>query len=174
MKYLLFMALIALSPLYAAAWSPSASLGIFWEGNIHKDGIDSTKNTMTSIAAAVEASLPAITIGPHRFSLPFHIIYTSQSIAIERIQRLSSLEAGAGFEYSYRIRRIEIGSALTAAIRWYEKANAAEWIIGGKVHASFRILPYASVTIPLWISGGKSGISIRTGAAITLQFGGII
>ena len=174
MKHLLFMTFLALAPLYAVAWTPSASLSVFWEGNIHGTGIDSTRSTMASVTAAVEASIPALSTGPHRFSLPFHFIYTSQSMPIHRIQRLSSLEAGTGFEYSYRIRRIEIGGAFTASIRWYELAEAAEWIIGGKVYASFRILPYASVTIPVWISGGKSGISIRTGAAITLQFGGII
>ncbi len=174
MKHLLFMTFLALAPLYAVAWTPSASLSVFWEGNIHGIGIDSTRSTMASVAAAVEASIPALSTGPHRFSLPFHFIYTSQSMPIHRIQRLSSLEAGTGFEYSYRIRRIEIGGALTASIRWYELAEAAEWIIGGRLHASFRILPYAMITLPLWIAGGRSGISIRAGAGISMQFGGSV
>ena len=174
MKYLLFISFLALAPLYAVQWSPSASLSVLWEGNAHARGIDSTGSVMSSIAASADISILEVAVSSHHLSFPIHAVYTSASAPEGRMERLSSIEVGAGIGYSYRIGRIEIGGAATAAMRWYEKADAGEWIVGGRLHAAFSILPCASLSVPLWILGGRSGITVRTGAGLMFRFGGAV
>ena len=174
MKHLLFISLLALCPLYGSIiWTPSASIAVLWEGNAYGKGIAPSGTVMSSIAASADADVFSFTINGHRVSLPVYAAFTSASLVHRMLQRLPSLEAGIGIGYARQINSFtELGFMLSMAMRWMDKADAGEWIAGGRIHASFSMMPCISITIPMWILGGRSGISIRTGAGIAFRYGG--
>lgn len=174
MKHLLFISLLALCPLYGSIiWTPSASIAVLWEGNAYGSGIAPSGTVMSSIAASADADVFSFTINGHRVSLPVYAAFTSASLIHRMLQRLPSLEAGIGIGYARQINSFtELGFMLSMAMRWMDKADAGEWIAGGRIHASFSMMPCISLTIPMWILGGRSGISIRTGAGIAFRYGG--
>lgn len=174
MKHLLFISLLALCPLYGSIiWTPSASIAVLWEGNAYGKGIAPSGTVMSSIAASADADVFSFTINGHRVSLPVYAAFTSASLIHRMLQRLPSLEAGIGIGYARQINSFtELGFMLSMAMRWMDKADAGEWIAGGRIHASFSMMPCISLTIPMWILGGRSGISIRTGAGIAFRYGG--
>lgn len=176
MKYLLFISLLALYPLYGSiVWTPAASIAVLWEGNAYGRGIAPSGTMLSSIAASADADVLSFTIDGHRISLPVYAAFTSASLVHRRLQRLPSLEAGIGIGYARQVNSfIELGCMLSMAMRWMDKADAGEWIAGGRIHASFSILPCISLTIPMWILGGRSGISVRTGAGVAFRYGGTV
>ena len=174
MKHLLFISLLAICPIYGSIIStPSASIAVLWEGNAYGRGIAPSATVMSSIAASADADVFSFTINGHRVSLPVYAAFTSASLVHRMLQRLPSLEAGIGIGYARQINSFtELGFMLSMAMRWMDKADAGEWIAGGRIHASFSMMPCISLTIPMWILGGRSGISIRTGAGIAFHYGG--
>ena len=95
MKYLLFISLLALYPLYGSiVWTPAASIAVLWEGNAYGRGIAPSGTMLSSIAASADADVLSFTIDGHRISLPVYAAFTSASLVHRRLQRLPSLEAG--------------------------------------------------------------------------------
>ena len=172
MKNLLFIVFLISLPLNAASWTPSASLSALWEGNIHSPGLDESRSLMSSVTAEAIADPFSFKVEKHKFSLPLLFSYSSASLVSGRLMRLPAISAGAGIGYSYSfLNWLEAGGSLNLIMRWMEKADAAEWVIGGRLYASFSILPYLSLIVPLSLEGGRNSLTLKTGIGVRLMPG---
>ena len=172
----IILLLYAVSSAYAVHWDPSVSGAVLFSGTLFDSSIDSSGTHWSSVRLDAELDAAAIRFGKrHTLSLPFSVIYRSETGITERMQ----LAAAFGGELSLRYRLMMTDSAAVSfsgdmAFLWYDTCDAGAWQFGTTVELEYYPIPQIGISLPFTAAWGRDEFTYAIGAAVRIRFWGTV
>ena len=156
-----------------AVWSPSLGVGAAYSGTVFDASLDKNETMWSSPYISAEINPAALRFGNHIVSFPLSIGYAPSAITNDRMQLQDSVLLGFDLRYGYFITdKLLIEGSGGVRYRWYVKASAGAWSVGGGISISFFPFSFMALVLPVSAYWGEKELDFSVGLGLRFTLGG--